>query len=361
MADSSSTKNKVKKVRVMQQKGKVFRSDNPEIAVLMWGVHRAVSEISELPEPTFIRAEDFKAYSKITIENHNYNDHLLPSKFKLKEYCPVVFRDLRARLGESSDDYLWSLCDNWPEVMIDGEKKHDSLYITHDGRLVIKTLGREEVESFFQFLALYHAHVVERDGVTLLPHYLGLYRIAVGGDKEKNGYLIVMRNVRSACLRMHRVYDLKGSTVGRSAKEKELQEVNPILKDNDFIEMKQKICLGPEIKSSFLVKLKADAEFLAKLKIMDYSLLVGIHDYGEDMKEEPPEATDCFAVGNPGAHNSLYFIGIIDVLTRYGTKQKAAHAAKELKHGKEVSAQISTVNPQQYCQRFIEFIDSIIE
>ena len=36
-----------------------------------------------------------------------------------------------------------------------------------------------------------------------------------------------------------------------------------------------------------------------------------------------------FAVTDP----NLYFIGIIDTLTFYGAKKRAAHTAKELKHG----------------------------
>lgn len=290
------------------------------------------------------------------MENHHYNDQVLPPRFKIKEYCPIVFRDLRARLGENIDDFLWSVCEEWPEIMMSGEKKHDSLYVTHDGALVIKTLLRDEVESFFTFLVQYHCYVVERHGITLLPHYLGLYRISIGGDKDT--YLIIMRNVRSATLKMHRVYDLKGSD--RTAKEKDLLKTDPIFKDNDFIDSKQKIILGDAVKAEFLNKLKADTEFLASLKIMDYSLLVGIHDCGEDLLEEPASSKECFAVGNAGS-GSLYFIGIIDVLTRYGAKQRAAHAAKGMKHGAAVAAHISTVNPKEFSKRFLAFVESIIE
>lgn len=36
----------------------------------------------------------------------------------------------------------------------------------------------------------------------------------------------------------------------------------------------------------------------------------------------------------PGApHREVYFMGLIDVLTQYDTKKKAAHAAKTVKHG----------------------------
>lgn len=39
----------------------------------------------------------------------------------------------------------------------------------------------------------------------------------------------------------------------------------------------------------------------------------------------------CLSVGAP--QREVYFMGLIDVLTHYDTKKKAAHAAKAVKHG----------------------------
>jgi hypothetical protein len=52
----------------------------------------------------------------------------------------------------------------------------------------------------------------------------------------------------------------------------------------------------------------------------------------------------------------LYCVGIIDSLTLYNAKKKAAHAAKTAKHGR---AEFSTVNPEQYAKRFIEYVSGI--
>lgn len=42
--------------------------------------------------------------------------------------------------------------------------------------------------------------------------------------------------------------------------------------------------------------------------------------------------THCYCdVGAP--QREVYFMGLIDVLTQYDTKKKAAHAAKTVKHG----------------------------
>nr|XP_019968075.1 PREDICTED: phosphatidylinositol 5-phosphate 4-kinase type-2 gamma-like [Paralichthys olivaceus] len=68
---------------------------------------------------------------------------------------------------------------------------------------------------------------------------------------------------------------------------------------------------------------------------------------------------DVYAIGScAGApQREVYFMGLIDVLTQYDTKKKAAHAAKTVKHG--AGAEISTVHPEQYAKRFRDFISNI--
>ena len=39
------------------------------------------------------------------VHNNFYNVHDLPIKFKFKEYCPLVFDDLRRRFGYTSENY----------------------------------------------------------------------------------------------------------------------------------------------------------------------------------------------------------------------------------------------------------------
>ena len=55
----------------------------------------------------------------------------------------------------------------------------------------------------------------------------------------------------------------------------------------------------------------------------------------------------------------VYFIGLIDILTHYGMKKRTAQAAKTVKHG--AGAEISTVKPDQYARRFIEFMDRAMD
>jgi len=48
----------------------------------------------------------------------------------------------------------------------------------------------------------------------------------------------------------------------------------------------------------------------------------------------------------------------VDILTHYGVKKRTAQAAKTVKHG--AGAEISTVRPEQYAKRFLEFVEKII-
>jgi len=60
-----------------------------------------------------------------------------------------------------------------------------------------------------------------------------------------------------------------------------------------------------------------------------------------------------------GPKKEIYFMALIDILTRYGMKKRTAKAAKSMKHG--AGAEISTVHPEQYAKRFMDFVDKCIE
>lgn len=113
---------------------------------------------------------------------------------------------------------------------------------------------------------------MERHGKTLLPQYLGMYRLTVDNGEH---YIVVMRNVFSNHLSTHRKFDLKGSTVDREASDKEREKELPTLKDNDFVNEQMKVYIGEEAKQKLMETLTADVEFLTKLHLMDYSLLLG--------------------------------------------------------------------------------------
>lgn len=78
---------------------------------------------------------------------------------------------------------------------------------------------------------------------------------------------------------VHETYDLKGSTVGREYPEEKAQK-NPraVLKDVNWINRGKSLELGPEKRALLTEQIRRDSDLLKELHVMDYSLLVGIHN-----------------------------------------------------------------------------------
>uniref|UniRef100_A0A3Q1IRV3 Phosphatidylinositol 5-phosphate 4-kinase type-2 alpha n=1 Tax=Anabas testudineus TaxID=64144 RepID=A0A3Q1IRV3_ANATE len=418
IAAAIASKTKTKKKHFVAQKVKLFRASDPLLSVLMWGVNHSINELSHVQIPIMLMPDDFKAYSKIKVDNHLFNKENMPSHFKFKEYCPLVFRNLRERFSIDDQDFLNSLTRSSPMNSEAQGRSGARFHTSFDKRYVIKTISSEDVAEMHNILKKYHQFIVECHGNTLLPQFLGMYRLTVDGDET---YMIVTRNVFSHRLSVYKKYDLKGSTVAREASDKEKAKELPTYKDNDFINDGQKIYIDGENKKMFLEKLRKDVEvcnysfllwlcFLLStqssfflnlyLKLMDYSLLVGIHDVERAEQEEvesedneaeeegesdgggigtPPDspsntldstkplspgefdpAIDVYAIksNDSAPRKEIYFMAIIDILQHYDAKKKAAHAAKTVKHG--AGAEISTVNPEQYSKRFYDFITTIL-
>uniref|UniRef100_A0A8B9NIX3 Phosphatidylinositol 5-phosphate 4-kinase type-2 gamma n=1 Tax=Accipiter nisus TaxID=211598 RepID=A0A8B9NIX3_9AVES len=279
------TKTKKKQKRFVPQRVKVPRAADPLLAVLAWGVNHQISELSQVPLPVMLLPDDFKASSKIKVNNHLFNRENLPSHFKFKEYCPQVFRNLRERFGIDDQDYQVSLTRSPPHW----EGSDRRFLLSSDRTLVVKELSSEDVADVHGLLSHYHQYVVQCHGSTLLPRFLGMYRVSV--DSEET-YLLVMRNMFSHRLPVHRKYDLKGSLVSREASDKEKGKDLPTLKDMDFLNKNEKVYVGEEDQKEFMEKLKRDVEFLVQLKIMDYSLLLGIHEVGRAEQEEEEEVEE---------------------------------------------------------------------
>lgn len=65
-----------------------------------------------------------------------------------------------------------------------------------------------------------------------------------------------------------------------------------------------------------------------------------------------------FKYCNRKKKNSLYFIGIIDILQKYNTKKKLEHGIKSVAYNPN---EISAVDPTHYAKRFYKFMKEVIE
>ena len=117
----------------------------------------------------------------------------------------------------------------------------------------------------------YYAYLVKNPNTTL-THFYGMFRVKMN-HLRRNVHFVIMKSVFNTDKRIDKVWDLKGSTVGRIAKPGET-----VFKDLDIVNEGFKMRMGPSKKEAFMKQLENDVALLAKLEIMDYSLLLGLHD-----------------------------------------------------------------------------------
>jgi len=201
--------------------------------------------------------------------------------FKFKDYAPVIFRNLREVFKIDTADYLVALCNTQPDgsnalrIMGTPGKSGSLFFFSNDMRFIVKTLPKREALLLREILPAYYQHVKQNPG-TYLPRFYGLHRWKP--EYGRNVRFVVMNNVFATNMPIHRRFDLKGSTMGRSASASDKEKGHRcILKDLDFLELNDNIKLGSARKRAFLDQIRRDCHLLMSLKIMDYSLLLGVH------------------------------------------------------------------------------------
>jgi 1-phosphatidylinositol-4-phosphate 5-kinase len=125
-----------------------------------------------------------------------------------------------------------------------------------------------------KILPHYYKYVTENPFTTITKIF-GMHRVKMSHLK-RNVNFVIMNNCFDSTEEIHTCYDLKGSMIGREITEKERNKsTGTVLKDIDLIKSGDKFHLGPK-KVAFMKQLTSDAQFLSKLNIIDYSLLVGM-------------------------------------------------------------------------------------
>lgn len=294
------------------------------------------------------------------------------------------------------------------------------MFFSHDQQLIVKSMSDEE-STFLRSIAAEYASFLLTNPDSLLTRFYGCHAIRLYGNTFN---FVVMANLFSTEKVIHRRYDIKGSWVNRSAKHPSKgksvtcrhcnakyvfgstdaencrarvgrHEPNVVLKDNDLT---AKVRLDPKVAEDLYDQLVKDANFLSRLGIMDYSLLLGIHnveymvngDVEEDaqmMKEMPipgrktngnlvtSELTHRPGRGASGAAPptksrsglprlgtgtrrantvvgpSVYYFGMIDILQTWNMDKKLERFAKTKMLGKDPDG-LSAMPPTAYCDRF---------
>lgn len=246
---------------------------------MLAGIRTCVSRCqAKIKRP--LAPDDFTASHKYTFDI--IGNELTPSaKYdcKFKDYAPWVFRELRESYFHLDPaDYLVSLTGQYILSELGSPGKSGSFfYFSKDYRFIIKTIHPAEHGFLLKVLPKYHAHV-QANPHTLISRFYGLHRVKL--PRGRKIHFVIMNNLFPPHKDIHETYDLKGSTVGRlypwdKAKEK---GSGAVLKDLNWIEKGHTIELGPEKRALLTEQLRRDKEFLKEIKVMDYSLLIGIHN-----------------------------------------------------------------------------------
>ncbi|PVI07027.1 SAICAR synthase-like protein [Periconia macrospinosa] len=292
---------------------------------MLTGIRFTVSRTNAKMDRELTEA-DFDAKHKFSFDITG--NELTPSAkydFKFKDYAPWVFRHLRTIFKLDPADYLVSLTSKYILSELGSPGKSGSFfYFSRDYKYIIKTIHHAEHKFLRKILKDYYNHVRENPN-TLLSQFYGLHRVKIPYGRKI--HFVVMNNLFPPHRDIHRTFDLKGSTIGRDFGEENL-EANPraTLKDLNWLRRDQHLEFGPTKKQAFVEQMQKDVKLLQRLHIMDYSLLIGIHDLEKGNEENLRDKT--LQVFQPG--------GQADdpqpaMLTRTPSKLETARKAKELR------------------------------
>ncbi|KAF8247736.1 SAICAR synthase-like protein [Wilcoxina mikolae CBS 423.85] len=293
---------------------------------MLTGIRFCVSRINAKMDRELTDA-DFDAKHKFSFDVTG--NELTPSAkydFKFKDYSPWVFRHLRAKFGLDPGDYLMSLTSKYILSELGSPGKSGSFfYFSRDYKYIIKTIHHGEHRFLRHILRDYYKHIEDNPN-TLISQFYGLHRVKTPFGRKI--HFVVMNNLFPPHRDIHQTFDLKGSTIGRDYKEDNLAE-NPraTLKDLNWIRRDMHLNFGPYKKALFIEQVERDVKLLQKLEIMDYSLLLGIHDLTRGNKDDIRNSA--LKVFGPGSGDSDDIHG--HMLQRTPSKMEKARQARELR------------------------------
>ncbi|XP_025017981.1 phosphatidylinositol 4-phosphate 5-kinase type-1 alpha [Tetranychus urticae] len=257
------------------------------------GIGYAVGSIASKPERdllmqdfAMVETTSFPASGSNITPAHHFTD------FKFKAYAPVAFRYFRDLFGIAPEDFLLSVCNEPMRELSNPGASGSVFYITADDEFIIKTVQHKEAEFLQTLLPGYYMNL-NQNPRTLLPKFFGLYCYICRG---KNVRVCVMNNLLPSFIKLHQKYDLKGSTFKRKANKSEKRKGSPTFKDLDFLDHHPEgLYLEAETYSALMKTINRDCRVLESFKIMDYSLLVGIHNLDQANRENKERIRDKMA------------------------------------------------------------------
>ncbi|KAL5256021.1 hypothetical protein ACHWQZ_G011289 [Mnemiopsis leidyi] len=329
----------------------------------------------------------FPALGTSTTPAHRCKD------FIFKTYAPRAFKKFRKEFSIEADDFLVSLCTHRLKELSNPGASGSLFFLSHDDNFIIKTITRKEAIFLQKLLPGYYLNLTQNKKTTL-PCFYGSFLYESMGKTIR---ICIMNNILPSNIKYHEKYDLKGSMYKRQASNKERMKSSPTLKDLDFLEEHPGgLILQPDLYDDLKRTLERDIRVLESFRIMDYSLLLGIHNISvnkqETLKSRKPnletrpysdqeigydqdyakqvldrigskrlkdnwKQDDSIPHGGTLAVNErgekcLIFLGIIDILQSYRLLKKMEHSWKSILTDGDT---VSVHRPGFYAERFKNF------
>ncbi|KAK9351951.1 hypothetical protein V1523DRAFT_415429 [Lipomyces doorenjongii] len=262
------------------------------------------------------------------------------AKLSCKIFYAELFDAFRTLCG-CEERYIQSLsrCVKWDST---GGKSGSAFLKTLDDRLVVKQLSPSELDAFINFAPSYFQYMAQvffHDLPSVIAKIMGFYQVQVRNpitNKSMKMDIIVMENLFYD-RKLSRIFDLKGSMRNRHVEQ--TGKANEVLLDENMVEyiFESPLFVREYSKKILRASLWNDTLFLAKMNVMDYSLVIAI---------------------DPERHQLV--VGIIDCLRTFTWDKKLESWVKErglVGGGGKVP---TVVTPRQYKNRFREAMERYI-
>ena len=300
--DKFSTANVPAKMRKVKKQ--IIKAPDESFKILLNMIMGIQIAVQSTPNVKIDENDDLKKYLNSMIYSIQTTNFSIKNQesFFLKEYAGIIFNNIRKYLGFEKEAFISSISpqDFITELMISSQTIFEELcstgksgslfYYTRDGSFIVKTISKGEYKFLKKILPNYFKHLKENP-LSLLPKFLGCYQLIRKIKKNRQKFnFIVMMNVFNTSKTIHVRYDLKGSKLGRKVLKgtnddsKILKKADIALKDLDLEERNERVYIG-EKREILMIQLKKDSVFLYKNGAIDYSLLLGIHYNGRELKK----------------------------------------------------------------------------
>ena len=238
-----------------------------------------------------IAIKDFKVkyyFELVPIRIQNLKNDLFKI-CKFYDYAPMIFKEIRNNCNVSDIEYLQSI---GPQSIFDGllkaqintlqelvssGKSGSFFYYSYDGKYILKTIHRHEFHFLRAILKNYYEHLVQFPN-TMIIKFFGLHkmRLKLKKNKQQKIYFIVMQSVFQTYKEINTRYDIKGSLYKRFTPA----NADPSIakKDLDILRTKFKLNITKDQAQSIHQNIKNDSVFFEQNDIIDYSLLIGVHE-----------------------------------------------------------------------------------